>query len=133
MKKSKEIFYATGKRKSAVAKVWMYSTGTGKIVVNGKNIKNYFMRETYLTDIKKPLIALNMEKKYDAICNVKGSGLTGQSGAIRLGISKALCLINIIYRSTLKSNGFLTRDSRIVERKKYGHAKARKKYQFSKR
>jgi small subunit ribosomal protein S9 len=130
--KNQEKFYATGKRKRSVARVWL-SKGKGEILINKKNISEYFYRETYIEQIVQPMSILKIKKDYDVICTVKGGGSTGQSGAITLGISKALCIINPDNRSLLRVKGLITRDSRRVERKKYGRAKARKKFQFSKR
>lgn len=129
---SKKI-YATGKRKTAVAKVWMISKGSGKIIVNGKNLIDYFQRPVDRMIINQPFAIVKAEGIYDIECQVLGSGLSGQAGAIRHGISKALNQISDEFHKTLRSGGFLTRDSRKVERKKYGQPKARKKFQFSKR
>jgi small subunit ribosomal protein S9 len=125
--------YATGKRKTAIAKVWMIKKGSGKITVNGKSIIDYFKRPIYRMIINQPFDIVKAQGVYDIECQVLGSGLSGQAGAIRHGISKALNQISDEYHGTLKSGGFLTRDSRRVERKKYGQPKARKKFQFSKR
>ncbi|WPX97302.1 30S ribosomal protein S9 [Candidatus Bandiella euplotis] len=125
--------YATGKRKTAVAKVWMTTKGTGKIMVNGKPVTEYFQRPVYKTLINQPFCLLKADGVYDVDCQVSGSGLSGQAGAIRHGISKALNQISEEFRQALRSGGFLTRDSRQVERKKYGQPKARKRFQFSKR
>jgi len=125
--------YATGKRKTAVAKVWMIKKGSGKITVNGKSIIDYFKRPIYRMIINQPFDIVKAQGVYDIECQVLGSGLSGQAGAIRHGISKALNQISDEYHGTLRSGGFLTRDSRRVERKKYGQPKARKKFQFSKR
>ena len=125
--------YATGKRKTAIAKVWMISKGSGKIIVNGKNLIDYFQRPVDRMIINQPFAIVKAEGIYDIECNVLGSGLSGQAGAVRHGISKALNQISDEFHKTLRSGGFLTRDSRKVERKKYGQPKARKKFQFSKR
>jgi len=125
--------YATGKRKTAIAKVWMLKKGSGQITVNGKSVQEYFKRAIYRMIIRQPFNILKAHDSYNIDCRVSGSGLSGQAGAIRHGISKALGQISDAFRSTLKSGGFLTRDSRKVERKKYGQPKARKKFQFSKR
>lgn len=125
--------YATGKRKTAVAKVWMIKKGSGIITVNGKSIIDYFKRPIYRMIINQPFDIVKAQGVYDIECQVLGSGLSGQAGAIRHGISKALNQISDEYHGTLRSGGFLTRDSRRVERKKYGQPKARKKFQFSKR
>ena len=122
----------TGRRKSAVARVYL-STGKGNITINGKDFRQYLCRETLANVVLEPLEAIDKVQAYDFSVNVKGGGLTGQAGAIRLGIARALLEENIDYRSLLKSGGFLKRDSRKVERKKYGQPGARKKFQFSKR
>ena len=122
----------TGRRKSAVARVYL-SSGKGKITVNGKDFRKYLCRETLANVVLEPLEAIDKIEAYDFNINVKGGGLTGQAGAIRLGIARALIEENIDYRSSLKSGGYLRRDSRKVERKKYGQPGARKRFQFSKR
>ncbi|MEE9329366.1 MAG: 30S ribosomal protein S9 [Parvularculaceae bacterium] len=124
--------YATGKRKTAVARVWI-KPGNGKITVNGKDQADYFGRPVLQMIIKQPLIAAERDNQFDVVCTVKGSGPSGQAGAVRHGISKALTCFEPELRGVLKKGGFLTRDSRAVERKKYGRAKARKSFQFSKR
>ncbi|GJL92044.1 30S ribosomal protein S9 [Hyphococcus sp.] len=124
--------YATGKRKTAVARVWI-KPGSGKITVNGKDQAEYFGRAVLQMIIKQPLIAADRNNQYDVVCTVAGSGPSGQAGAVRHGISKALTYYEPSLRSVLKKGGFLTRDSRTVERKKYGRKKARKSFQFSKR
>jgi small subunit ribosomal protein S9 len=124
--------YATGKRKTAVAKVWMMK-GTGKIIINNRELTDYFQRPVYKMVINQPFALIKAEDEYDVECQVLGSGLSGQASAIKHGISKALSQISEELRQTLRSGGFLTRDSRRVERKKYGQPKARKKFQFSKR
>ena len=129
----KTKFIGTGKRKSSVARVSLFSPGKGKIEINGVDVDSYVHRESLAYIIKQPLNALDKINKYDIFVNVKGGGLSGQAGAIRLGISRALILADPEYRPTLKSNGLLTRDSRKVERKKPGQPGARKKFQFSKR
>lgn len=126
-------FYATGKRKTAIAKVWISKHGSGKLLINNKNATEYFKRSAHLKEIIKPFSLLNTERLYDVVCKVIGSGMNGQTGAVRLGISKALCKIDNNYYTILKNYGLITRDSRRVERKKYGQPKARKKFQFSKR
>ncbi len=126
-------FIGTGKRKSSVARVSLFSPGKGKIDINGIDIDKYVPRESLATIIKQPLSILDKIKEYDISVNVKGGGLSGQAGAIRLGISRALILVDPENRPALKSNGLLTRDSRKVERKKPGQPGARKKFQFSKR
>ena len=129
----KTKFVGTGKRKSSVARVSLFSPGKGSIQVNGVNFDKYVTRDSLATIIKQPLTILDKIKDYDISVNVKGGGLSGQAGAIRLGISRALILVDPENRPALKSNGLLTRDSRKVERKKPGQPGARKKFQFSKR
>ena len=124
--------YATGKRKNAVARVWI-KPGAGKIVVNTRAIDVFFARPVLRMLIQQPLVAANRTGQFDVICSVSGGGLSGQAGAVRYGISKALTLYEPDLRAALKRGGFLTRDSRVVERKKYGKAKARRSFQFSKR
>jgi small subunit ribosomal protein S9 len=124
--------YATGKRKNAVARVWI-KPGAGKIVVNTREVETYFARPVLRMMIQQPLVAAARAGQYDVICTVNGGGLSGQAGAVRHGISKALTNFEPELRGVLKKGGFLTRDSRIVERKKYGRAKARRSFQFSKR
>ncbi len=124
--------YATGKRKDAVARVWI-KPGPGKITVNGREFENYFVRPVLRMVIHQPLEAADRKDQFDVVCTVKGGGLSGQAGAVRHGISKALTLYEPELRPVLKKGGFLTRDSRIVERKKYGKRKARRSFQFSKR
>ncbi|MBQ8671169.1 MAG: 30S ribosomal protein S9 [Alphaproteobacteria bacterium] len=124
--------YATGKRKDAVARVWI-KPGHGNITVNDKTIDEYFARPVLKMVINQPFVITNRENEFDVVCTVKGGGLSGQAGAIKHGISKALNDYEPELRSVLKQAGFLTRDDRVVERKKYGKAKARRSYQFSKR
>ncbi|MBL8686913.1 MAG: 30S ribosomal protein S9 [Alphaproteobacteria bacterium] len=124
--------YATGKRKNAVARVWL-KRGSGKIVVNGRDIGTYFARPVLQMIINQPFVTSNRSGQYDVMCTVLGGGLSGQAGAVRHGISRALTYYEPDLRSVLKAGGFLTRDSRVVERKKYGKAKARRSFQFSKR
>ena len=124
--------YATGKRKNAVARVWV-KPGSGKIEINTRTIEVYFARPVLRMLIQQPLVAAARAGQYDVICTVAGGGLSGQAGAVRHGISKALTNFEPDLRGALKRGGFLTRDSRVVERKKYGRAKARKSFQFSKR
>ncbi|MCZ7657113.1 MAG: 30S ribosomal protein S9 [Xanthobacteraceae bacterium] len=124
--------YATGKRKDAVARVWI-KPGAGKIVVNERPVETYFARPVLRMLIQQPIAAANRQDQYDVVCTVSGGGLSGQAGAVRHGISKALTNFEPDLRSVLKRGGFLTRDSRVVERKKYGRAKARRSFQFSKR
>jgi small subunit ribosomal protein S9 len=124
--------YATGKRKNAVARVWI-KPGGGKVVVNAKPVETFFARPVLRMLIQQPLVAANRQGQYDVVCTVSGGGLSGQAGAVRHGISKALTHYEPDLRPVLKRNGFLTRDPRVVERKKYGRAKARRSFQFSKR
>ena len=124
--------YATGKRKNAIARVWV-KPGSGKIVVNEKEFAAYFARPVLQMILKQPIVASNREGQFDIIATVIGGGLSGQAGAVRHGISKALTYYEPGLRGVLKKGGFLTRDSRVVERKKYGKAKARRSFQFSKR
>jgi small subunit ribosomal protein S9 len=124
--------YATGKRKNAVARVWL-KPGAGKIVVNTKDFSQYFARPVLQMLLKQPLQATNRLNEFDILATVTGGGLSGQAGAVRHGISKALTYYEPELRPVLKKGGFLTRDSRVVERKKYGRVKARRSFQFSKR
>jgi small subunit ribosomal protein S9 len=129
---NKERSYATGKRKNSIARVWL-KKGEGKISINGKSIKDYFSRPVLQMIVNQPLEIIQSVGNYDIKATVKGGGLSGQAGALRHGISKALIHYDIGLRKALKKVGFLTRDSRVVERKKSGLAKARRSYQFSKR
>jgi small subunit ribosomal protein S9 len=124
--------YATGKRKGAVARVWL-KPGKGKITVNGRDSEVYFARPVLRMMMNQPLALVDRSTQYDVVCTVAGGGLSGQAGAVRHGISKALTYYEPELRPTLKQGGFLTRDARVVERKKYGKAKARRSFQFSKR
>ncbi len=124
--------YATGKRKTAVARVWI-KPGAGRITVNDKDHADYFGRAVLQMIIKQPLVAANRNDQFDVVCTVKGSGPSGQAGAVRHGIARALTFYEPDLRPILKKGGFLTRDSRVVERKKYGRRKARRSFQFSKR
>lgn len=124
--------YATGKRKDAVARVWV-KPGAGRIIVNGKDFNTYFARPVLQMVLEQPLVAADRKGQYDVVCTVSGGGLSGQAGAVRHGISKALTRYEPELRGVLKKGGFLTRDSRTVERKKYGKRKARRSFQFSKR
>ncbi|WP_375649840.1 30S ribosomal protein S9 [Bartonella sp. OT172YNZD] len=124
--------YATGKRKDAVARVWI-KPGSGKITINNKEFDKYFARPVLRMILRQPIVATNRDTQFDIIATVTGGGLSGQAGAVRHGISKALTYYEPELRSILKKGGFLTRDSRVVERKKYGKAKARRSFQFSKR
>lgn len=124
--------YATGKRKDAVARVWI-KPGSGKVIVNGKDQDAYFARPVLQMILRQPFEVAGVDGQFDVMATVKGGGLSGQAGAVKHGISKALQLFDPSLRAPLKAAGFLTRDSRVVERKKYGKAKARKSFQFSKR
>ena len=124
--------YATGKRKDAIARVWI-KPGSGKITVNDKEFAAYFARPVLQMVLRQPIVAVNRDGQYDIVVTVAGGGLSGQAGAVRHGISKALTYYEPGLRAVLKKGGFLTRDSRVVERKKYGKAKARRSFQFSKR
>jgi small subunit ribosomal protein S9 len=124
--------YATGKRKNAIARVWI-KPGMGRITVNGKEEKIYFARPVLRMILRQPLIATNRDGQFDVVVSVVGGGLSGQAGAVRHGISRALVAYEPGLRAALKPHGFLTRDPRVVERKKYGHPKARRSFQFSKR
>ena len=128
----KDSKYATGRRKTSIAKVWL-KKGSGKIYVNGKNYENYFKKGNLKMQLLRPFEIINQSTEYDARCNVKGGGLTGQVGALIHGISKALLMFDSELKSTLKKEKLTTRDSRSVERKKYGRRKARRSFQFSKR
>jgi small subunit ribosomal protein S9 len=124
--------YATGRRKDAVARVWI-KPGSGRVTVNGRDQEVYFARPVLRMMINQPFQAAARANQYDVICTVTGGGLSGQAGAVRHGISRALTLYEPALRAVLKPGGFLTRDARVVERKKYGKAKARRSFQFSKR
>ena len=124
--------YATGKRKNAVARVWI-KPGGGSLTINEKPVETFFARPVLRMLLQQPLVAANRQGQYDVVCTVSGGGLSGQAGAVRHGISKALMNYEPSLRPILKQNGFLTRDARVVERKKYGRAKARRSFQFSKR
>ena len=128
----KESKYATGKRKKSIAKIWL-KKGTGKIYVNGKSYEDYFKRANHKMQLLRPFEIISQPTNYDVKCNVKGGGLSGQVGAMVHGISKALLMFDTELKSTLKKEKLTTRDSRSVERKKYGHRKARRSFQFSKR
>ena len=127
-----EVYLATGRRKNAVARVRM-SPGSGNVTINGKDILSYFKRETLKMDIEQPFELTESLDKFDVTVRAHGGGLSGQAGAVRLGISRALLQYSEDYRQTLRQGGLLTRDPRETERKKYGLAKARKRFQFSKR
>ena len=125
-------FYATGRRKEATARVWL-SEGTGEITINHRPIEKYFGREVLRMVVRQPFEVIDQVGKYNVLVNVRGGGHSGQAGAIRHGLSRALILASPELRGTLKKVGFLTRDSRVVERKKYGQPGARKRFQYSKR
>lgn len=125
-------FSATGRRKNAIASV-ILKAGSGKRMVNGKPIEEYLKSDVLVMDVEQPLAVLQLSENFDVVARVKGGGLSGQSGAIRLGISRALASIDENNHKQMRKSGFLTRDSRVVERKKYGQAGARRRFQFSKR
>ena len=129
----RKYFYGTGRRKSSVARVRVYENGTGTITINGRDIEEYFGLETLKMVVRQPLVSTDLLGKVDVVVTVCGGGVTGQAGAIRHGISRALLLVNGEFRPTLKAAGFLTRDPRMKERKKYGLKAARRAPQFSKR
>ena len=129
----KKYFYGTGRRKSSVARVRVYENGTGSIIINGRDIDDYFGLETLKLVVRQPLVTVGLTDKVDIECTVAGGGVSGQAGAIRHGISRALVLLNPEYRASLKAAGFMTRDPRMKERKKYGLKAARRAPQFSKR
>ena len=128
----KDSKYATGRRKKSIAKVWV-KKGSGNIFVNNKTMEEYFKRPVHQIIVKRPLEISNTLKNYDVKCSVAGGGLSGQAGAIILGISRALIIHDSTFKKNLKKDKLTTRDSRVVERKKYGHRKARRSFQFSKR
>ena len=132
-KSKKPYFYGTGRRKSSVARVHVFQNGTGVITINGRDIDEYFGLETLKLLVRQPLMATELLGKVDIVCTVTGGGVSGQAGAIRHGISRALLQVNEEYRAVLKAAGFLTRDPRMKERKKYGLKAARRAPQFSKR
>ena len=129
----KKYFYGTGRRKSSVARVRVYENGTGSVIINGRDINDYFGLETLKLVVNQPLVAADLVGKVDLVVTVAGGGVSGQAGAIRHGISRALVLLNPEYRASLKAAGFMTRDPRMKERKKYGLKAARRAPQFSKR
>ena len=129
----KKYFYGTGRRKSSVARVRVYENGTGAITINGRDIDDYFGLETLKLVVRQPLVTTELVDKVDVVVTVTGGGVSGQAGAIRHGMSRALCTLNPEYRAALKAAGFMTRDPRMVERKKPGLKKARRAPQFSKR
>ena len=124
--------YGTGRRKNAIARVWV-KKGKGKIIINGREVETYFARPVLRMIINQPFVSLKEEGAFDITVTVKGGGLSGQAGAVRHGIARALDHFNPDFRPALRKGGYLTRDSRVVERKKYGRAKARRSFQFSKR
>ncbi len=128
----KNLAHGTGRRKTSVARVYLRE-GNGTIIVNGKDVKEFFPIEEHVIQVELPLNVTDSLGKYNILINVKGGGISGQAGAIRHGLSRALLQLDESHRATLKSNGFLTRDARMVERKKYGQKGARRKFQFSKR
>ena len=129
----KKYFYGTGRRKSSVARVRVYENGTGSIIVNGRDIDEYFGLDTLKLIVRQPLVTTDLLGKVDIVVTVAGGGVSGQAGAIRHGIARALLVVDESYRAALKSAGFLTRDPRMKERKKYGLKAARRAPQFSKR
>ena len=129
----KKYFYGTGRRKSSVARVRVYENGTGSIIINGRDIDDYFGLETLKLIVRQPLVTTGLVDKVDVVVSVAGGGVSGQAGAIRHGVSRALLSVNPEYRAALKAAGFLTRDPRMKERKKYGLKAARRAPQFSKR
>ena len=129
----KKYFYGTGRRKSSIARVRVYENGTGAITINGRNIDEYFGLETLKLVVRQPLVTTELLDKVDVVVSVTGGGVSGQAGAIRHGISRALVTLNPEYRPALKAAGFMTRDPRMKERKKYGLKAARRAPQFSKR
>jgi small subunit ribosomal protein S9 len=124
--------YGTGRRKSAIARVWL-KPGEGNITINGKDFKAYLGRPVLEILVKSPLVHLGLEAKYDVVCTTKGGGISGQAGAVRLGISRALITVDEEFKKELRAQGYMTRDSRVKERKKYGRKKARRGFQFVKR
>ena len=129
----KKYFYGTGRRKSSVARVRVYENGTGSVIINGRDINDYFGLETLKLVVNQPLVAADLVGKVDLVVTVTGGGVSGQAGAIHHGLSRALVTLNPEYRATLKAAGFMTRDPRMKERKKYGLKAARRAPQFSKR
>lgn len=129
---SEERYYATGRRKTSVARVWL-KPGEGNVTINKRSIDDYLKRETAKMIIRQPLELTETLGKFDIYVNVRGGGISGQAGAIKHGISRALLAVNLDFRPLLKKSGFLTRDSRVKERKKYGQPGARKRFQYSKR
>ena len=129
----KKYFYGTGRRKSSVARVRVYENGTGSVIINGRDINDYFGLDTLKLVVNQPQVAADLVGKVDLVVTVTGGGVSGQAGAIRHGLSRALVTLNPEYRATLKAAGFMTRDPRMKERKKYGLKAARRAPQFSKR
>jgi small subunit ribosomal protein S9 len=132
LKVASQFYYGTGKRKSAIAKVWIFE-GTGKFQVNGKELLTYFGTDPLVRNVHKPFVKLDLDKKMDCVIRLIGGGICGQSDATKLGIARALLSMNESFRTVLKEEGYLTRDSRVKERKKYGRKKARKGFQYRKR
>jgi small subunit ribosomal protein S9 len=130
---SEQRFYATGKRKTAIARVWLITPGTGKITINKRDINDYFSRETAKMIIQQPFELTNTQGQFDVKINVQGGGMSGQAGAIKHGITKSLLQSNTELRAVLKKAGFITRNAKVKERKKYGQKSARARFQFSKR
>ena len=124
--------YGTGRRKCAVARVWL-KPGEGKITINGKDFRAYLGRPVLEILVKSPLVHLGLDAQYDVVCTTKGGGISGQAGAVRLGISRALVTVDEEFKKELRAQGYMTRDSRVKERKKYGRKKARRGFQFVKR
>lgn len=129
---TEKVYHAVGRRKTSVARVFL-KPGTGQITVNHRTLDEYFARATSRMVVRQPIVLINGDSQFDIYCNVRGGGLSGQAGAIRHGISRALSLFDTSFRTPIKRAGFLTRDARMVERKKYGQAGARARFQFSKR
>jgi len=129
---TQDKFYGTGRRKESVARVWL-KPGNGAVLVNNRSMEDYFPRETLRMELRRPLVVTGLQERYDVIANVAGGGVSGQADAIMHGISRALLKLNAELRLTLRKGGFLTRDSRVKERKKYGQKGARARFQFSKR
>jgi small subunit ribosomal protein S9 len=127
-----EIINTIGRRKTSIARVYV-KPGKGEVTVNEKGLKDYFLSEIHQTLVKQPLVAVKSENEFDIDVNVEGGGIKGQAEAVRLGIARALVVLNVEHKPTLRKEGLLTRDSRMVERKKYGRRKARRRFQFSKR
>lgn len=132
MASNQNRYYATGRRKRAIARVWVMP-GSGKITINRREAEAYLCRRTAMRTVEQPLISTGTREEYDVWCTARGGGISGQAGAIQLGVARALLLVNGEHRAALKGDGFLTRDARVKERKKYGRKGARARFQFSKR